>query len=121
MYRRMFCTLAVAAVAVAFVSEAKAARYPRMVAALGEMKQARKELHEAATDFGGHKVKALEALEVAIEQMDKALRAVGIDPVYVPPSPDVYKSYRNYPYMVIAFGRGLARTNNQQKGVDTHI
>jgi hypothetical protein len=89
----------VVVLALALASEARAERYPRMVAALGEMKAARTELREAATDFGGHKVRAIEALDVAIVQMDQALRAVGIVPAYVPPSADVYKAYKNHPYI----------------------
>jgi hypothetical protein len=34
-------------------------------------------LKEAAHDFGGHRVKALEAVDAAIEQLEKALRFAG--------------------------------------------
>ncbi len=99
MVRRLFCTFGVVALAFGFVPQAHAQKYPRMVSALGELKEARKEMKEAAIDFGGHKVKALEAVDNAIEQMDKALRAIGIDPVYDPPKKDVYKAYKNHPYI----------------------
>jgi hypothetical protein len=99
MHRRLFIGIALFVAAMAFSSKAEAREYPHMVAALGEMKEARRELKEAATDFGGHKVKAIESLDFAIEQMDKALRAAGVDPVYVPPTKDVYKKYKNFPYV----------------------
>jgi hypothetical protein len=97
--RRLFFAIGAAFVALAFAPRADARDYPHMVSAPGEMKEARRELREAASDFGGHKVKAIESLDFAIEQMDAALRAVGVDPVYVPPSRDVYKSYKNFPYV----------------------
>jgi hypothetical protein len=99
LHRRSFCALGAVAFALAFSPRVDARDYPHMISALGEMKEARRELHEAATDFGGHKVKAIEALDYAIEQMDKALRAVGVEPAYVPPSKDVYKGYKNFPYV----------------------
>jgi hypothetical protein len=99
MVRRSFFAFGLVAATLAFVARADARDYPHMVAALGEMKEARRELSEAATDFGGHKVKAIGALDYAVEQMDKALRAVGVEPVYVPPSRDVYKGYKRFPYV----------------------
>jgi hypothetical protein len=99
MYRRLFSTVGVIALTLAFAPQVRAEKFPRMVAALGEMKEARRELKEAGHDFGGHRVKAIEALDVAIDQMDRALRAVGVNPVYVPPSADVRKGFKNYPYI----------------------
>ena len=64
--------------ALGFASEAKAQKYTRMDAALGELKEARREIKEAGIDFGGHKEKALEATDRAITQMEKALAAVGV-------------------------------------------
>jgi hypothetical protein len=117
--RRLFCTMGALALALVFGSEARAEKYPRMVAALGEMKEARRELKEAGTDFGGHKLKAIEALDVAIDQMDKALRAVGVNPVYVPPSKDVYKVYKNHPYIRHALAElRLARAELKDAATD---
>ena len=99
LYRQMICTVGVIGLALTFVSSARAEKYPRMIAALGEMKEAHREMKDAGTDFGGHKEKALEATDRAIVQMDKALRAVGIEPVYVAPARDAYKEYRNYPHI----------------------
>jgi cell fate (sporulation/competence/biofilm development) regulator YmcA (YheA/YmcA/DUF963 family) len=44
-----------------------------MHAALHELKHARKELHEAKHNFGGHKEKAIEAVDHAIHQLEKAI------------------------------------------------
>jgi hypothetical protein len=45
-----------------------------MHAALHELKQARTELHESKHDYGGHREKALEAVDHAIHQLEKALK-----------------------------------------------
>jgi hypothetical protein len=99
LHRRLFVALAALAVTLAFAARSDAKGYPRMVAALGEMKEARTELREAGNDFGGHKVKAIGALDYAIEQMDLALRAVGDDAAYVPPKREVYKGYKHFPHL----------------------
>src|SRR5262245_31515600 len=99
LYRWTTGSLALAALALVAAPEAQAQKYPRMVAALGELKEARIDLKEAKHDFGGHRVKALAALDDAIEQMDKALRAVGIDPAFVPPGKEVYREYKNHPHI----------------------
>jgi hypothetical protein len=44
-----------------------------MHAALHELKEARHELKEAKHDFGGHREKALKAVDHAIHQLDLAL------------------------------------------------
>jgi hypothetical protein len=48
--------------------------HPHLVQAIGEMKEARRELKEAGHDFGGHRVKAIEAIDVAVQQLETALR-----------------------------------------------
>ena len=55
-------------------AEEKKERHPHIHHALHELKEARKELKEANHDFGGHRVKAIEAIDVAIEQLEKALK-----------------------------------------------
>ncbi len=52
-------------------------KHPHMHHALRELREARTELKEAAHNFGGHREKALIAVDAAIAQMDKALEAVG--------------------------------------------
>lgn len=74
-------------------------KHPHLHHALYEMKEAHKELKEAGHNFGGHKEKALEALDAAIRQTERALEAVG-DPYksFVPP-PDLYSKYKNHQHL----------------------
>lgn len=80
-------------------SRAAAEEHPRLHAALYEMRHARTELKEAKHDFGGHRAKALEALDEAISQIDKALKAVGDDTKGTEPGKDTYKGYANHPHI----------------------
>jgi hypothetical protein len=50
-------------------------RHPHIRRAIHELREARKELKTAAHDFGGHRVEALEAVDVAIKQLELALKA----------------------------------------------
>jgi len=49
-------------------------RHPHIHRALRELREARIELKEADHDFGGHRKEALEAVDRAIRQLDRALR-----------------------------------------------
>lgn len=49
------------------------AHHPHINAALKEMREVKKELEDAANDFGGHKVSAIHALDEAIKQLQLAL------------------------------------------------
>ncbi len=80
-------------------SRARAEDHPHLHAALYEMRHARAQLKEARHDFGGHRVKALEALDEAILQIDKALKAVGDNAKGIEPGKDVYKGYANFPHI----------------------
>jgi hypothetical protein len=55
-------------------AQEKKERHPHIHAAIKELKEARRELKEADHDFGGHRVKAIEAIDHAIEQLEKALK-----------------------------------------------
>jgi hypothetical protein len=99
MIRNLSYLVGVVALASGYVSDARAEKYPRMVAALGELKEAAKEMKEAKNDFGGHKEKALEATDRAITQMEKAFKAADIDFAWTAPAKDVYKDYKNYPHI----------------------
>ena len=46
-----------------------------LLAALHEMREARTELREAKHDFGGHRDKAIKALDYAAEQVETALKS----------------------------------------------
>jgi hypothetical protein len=65
--------LAAAVLAVTTRSANAAEKHPHIRAALKELKEARVELKEGDKIFGGHREKALKAVDEAIEQLDKAL------------------------------------------------
>lgn len=44
-------------------------QHPHLRSAIAELQEARKELQSAAHDFGGHRVDALRAVDVAIKQL----------------------------------------------------
>ena len=48
-------------------------RYPRMRAAIAELRNARDEMNRAGHDFCGHKVEAVRATDAAIRQMELAV------------------------------------------------
>jgi hypothetical protein len=52
----------------------KLERHPHLRRSLHELREARRELQTADHDFGGHRVKAIEAVDVAIKQIEIALR-----------------------------------------------
>jgi hypothetical protein len=74
-------------------------KHPRLHFALHELREARRELKEAAHDFGGHRLKALEAVEAAIVQVKKCLEAVGEKPTGLAPKAEVYKKYKHFPHI----------------------
>src|SRR5438876_4729126 len=63
------------------------------------MREAHKELKSAGHNFSGHKEKALEALDAAIVQTERALEAAG-DPFkgYVP-AKGIYERDKNHPHL----------------------
>jgi hypothetical protein len=72
---------------------------PHMHHALYELAETRKELKEAAHDFGGHREKALRAVDEAIVQMEKALEAAGDKYVARAPEKEVYRKYEFHPHL----------------------
>jgi hypothetical protein len=56
------------------VPEARASKFPKLDTALVEMRAARKELQDAGKIFGGHRVKAIDALTHAIEELETAIK-----------------------------------------------
>jgi hypothetical protein len=81
------------------VSRARAEEHPRLRAALYEMRHAVTELKEASHDFGGHRAKAVSALEEGVDQVEKALKAVGEGVKGVDPGKAAYKAYANHPHI----------------------
>jgi hypothetical protein len=74
-------------------------KHPRMHHAIHELKEARVELREAAHDFGGHREKALKAVDVAIAQMELALKGAGDPFKAVKVDAEVYKKYDHHPHI----------------------
>jgi hypothetical protein len=55
-------------------AQAKESKEPHIRAAIRELRETKKELEIADHDFGGHRKEAVEAVEVAIRQLEKALK-----------------------------------------------
>jgi hypothetical protein len=66
--------------------------------AIYEMREAKQELKLAKGDFGGHRDKAITALDAAIVQTEKALTAVG-DPYKTFTPGKIYSKYKDYPHL----------------------
>jgi hypothetical protein len=49
-------------------------RHPRLARAIDDLRDAREYLRTAPHNFGGHRAKAIEAIDVAIEQLRQAMR-----------------------------------------------
>lgn len=78
---------------------AQADKHPHMHHALFELRETRTQLKEASHDFGGHREKALKAVDAAIRQLDLALRYKG-DTIKAPGrDKDRYKKYPNHPHI----------------------
>jgi L-lactate utilization protein LutB len=101
MTRSLFATALFVGLALpgSFAARASADEHGRLHAALYEMRHARTELKEAKHDFGGHRAKALEALDEAIDQVDKALHAVGDTNRGYEPGKGIYKGYHDFPHV----------------------
>jgi hypothetical protein len=88
--------------AVVFIGPAPAqekARFLHLQAALYELVQARKELSDAGGDFGGHRKKALTAMDDAIRSIRVTLAVKGGDPNVVVRKPEFYRKYNRYPHL----------------------
>jgi hypothetical protein len=70
--------------------------------ALWELRDARKELKEAPHNFGGHRKKAIEAINAAAKNLDLALKNAGDNIKGTPTRGDlreVYKKYAQHPHL----------------------
>ncbi len=67
--------------------------------ALYELEKATVELKEADHDYGGHRAKALLAVEGAMFHMNKLLVIAGEKPVSPKPDAELYKAYKHNPHM----------------------
>ena len=66
--------LPAAALATAFSARAEAADQPQMQAALSSLRAAKRHLDKATTDKGGHRARALELVNQAIDEVEKGIR-----------------------------------------------
>jgi len=100
MSRTLLLVPAIAAVSMLLPGRASAEpKYPHLHHALYEMKEAHKQLKEAGHEFGGHREKALEGLDAAIRQTEKALEAAG-DPYHgFKPQEGAYHEYKNFVHL----------------------
>ena len=80
MMRRILCTLSVALILGLFAfamlqpsAEAQPRKRWHMHIAVDELKEARRELKESPHDFGGHREKAILAIDEAIIQIEKTI------------------------------------------------
>ena len=49
--------------------------HPKIHAALRKLRHAKEDLEQAANDFGGHKAKAIQAIDQAVAELREALKA----------------------------------------------
>ena len=60
--------------ALAFQQPKKKEKHPHIRAAIHELREAKKELQTAEHDFGAHRAEAVEAINVALKQLELALQ-----------------------------------------------
>ncbi len=72
-------TLALASLGLVAVAasgaEPEKERHPHVRAAIRELHEAKRDLQKADHDFGGHRVEAINAIDHAIIQLEKAVRS----------------------------------------------
>ena len=74
-------------------------RHPHIHHAVHELKETRVELKEAKHDFGGHREKALKAVDAALVQLELALKEGGDPFRAVKVNPELYKKFEHHPHM----------------------
>jgi hypothetical protein len=89
----------VAVFAISVPSKANAEEHKTLYRAHYELEEAKSDLKTASHDFGGHRVKALEAVDAAISQIDVCLKAVGDKVGAYKPEMTIYKGYKNCPHI----------------------
>ncbi|MFO0936172.1 MAG: hypothetical protein U0798_06625 [Gemmataceae bacterium] len=76
-----------------------APHHPHMHHSLHELKEARIELKEASHDYGGHREKAILAIDAAMKQIVIALKESGDEYKGGKPDKEVYKGYKHHPHI----------------------
>jgi hypothetical protein len=74
-------------------------KYPRLHAALHELREARTELKGSKMDYGDRKKKALTAIENSITSLKVILAIKGDDWRGIARDRDYYKKYKNHPHL----------------------
>ncbi len=85
-----------------FAGQKKIDRHPHLHHALFELREAREELRESKDDFGGHREKAIVAVQDAIKQIDLAIKGSGDNIKNAPLKKDLreqYKKYAHHPHL----------------------
>jgi hypothetical protein len=70
----LFAGLFAATVAIGSVDQAIAENQPHMKTALGHLKKAKNQLQKASADKGGHRVKAIEHVDSAIDEVQAGIK-----------------------------------------------
>jgi len=111
MTRKIFLHAALTLVALAGPAFAQGPRrpdvdYPRLRAALHELREARRELHESRDTWPpGHRERAFRALDDAIDSVKTILSVNDVDNFRgVDRTPDYYKRFNDYPRLRAALG-----------------
>jgi len=73
--RKLHLSLLALSLSLCLVAPAFAQPQPHMTAALGSLETAKAELEKAVADKGGHRVKAIELITQAIEEVKKGIEA----------------------------------------------
>ena len=93
------CALVFLAVSAGALPAQEKLPHPRLHAALSELVSARQELADSGTGFGGHKAKALKAVDDAITSVKLILEVKGDDFRRVERKADFYRKYKTYPHL----------------------
>jgi hypothetical protein len=96
MFRQLFTLTAIALIAATAVAQEKV-KYPKLHAALYELREARNELNGIKDDVGGHKKRALAAAGDAVRSV-KLILAVNDEATSpIKRDKDYYKKWTDYP------------------------
>ena len=83
-----------------YAQGAKGQHHPAIHRAIYELKQGRQELKEAARDFGGHREKAMHAIDLALKQLHAIAPLSGPKGKPYQGHPiEFYKTFENHPHI----------------------
>lgn len=101
MVRSLCVTLGLVYLLLAGASPAAAQEnYPHIRHSIFELREAKTELEKAEHNFGGHRKEAIKIINVAIEELENALKVVKAGKVAKgEPKPEIYKKYPHNPHI----------------------